>query len=176
MCSLAVQLRQFEAGDERSRDQARLPTRAVNAGRNGLVDARPTATLHRLMPARELVVIRQPPPPTYRDAVCDLCEKTVSLALDLPLAALQAKTRQSRDIAQGRQIAMYLANTMFEIAFSEIGLHFKRDRTTVSHACAVVEDKRDDLSFDVMLCQLEALLIDAKDAVLSIERPSREEG
>ena len=48
---------------------------------------------------------------------------------------------------------------------TEIGLHFRRDRTTVSHACVMVEDKREELEFDVLLTQLESLLIDARNAM-----------
>ena len=164
MNSLVIQRTGSEergGGDHR----IRRPVGTMGKPRQGLVTRPSSAILHRIRPVREMVVRREPPPPNYRDAACDLCEKTVSLALDIPLAALRAKTRQSPDVALARQIAMYLSHTMFGIAFSEVGLHFRRDRTTVSHACALIEDKRDDLSFDVTLCQLEALLSDALDMV-----------
>lgn len=108
--------------------------------------------------------------PHYRYAICSLCERTVSIALGVPLSALQAKSRLNAEVALARQIAMYLCHTMFGILMTEVGYHFKRDRTTVAHACALVEDKRDDLSFDVLLCQLEALLADARDALGLLER------
>lgn len=100
----------------------------------------------------------------YRDSVCELCERTVSIALNVSLSALRSKTRSTADVAFARQIAMYLANTMFNLPATEVGLHFKRDRTTVAHACALIEDRRDDLSFEVMLEQLEALLAAAIEA------------
>ena len=49
---------------------------------------------------------------------------------------------------------MYLAHTGFELSFGTISRVFDRDRTTVSHACHVVEDGRDDIWLD---CRLEAL-------------------
>ncbi|MEE9315134.1 MAG: helix-turn-helix domain-containing protein [Rhizobiaceae bacterium] len=101
----------------------------------------------------------------YRDAVCDLCEKVVSIALTVPLVSMQAKTRCGAEIALARQIAMYLCHTTFSLLLTEVGLHFGRDRSTVAHACNLVEDKRDDLSFDVLICQLEALLCDARHAM-----------
>lgn len=101
----------------------------------------------------------------YRDAVCTLCEKTVALALDIPVDSFQMRNRSSAGIALARQIAMYLAHTTFSLLLTEIGLHFQRDRTTVSHACAMVEDKRDELEFDVLLTQLESLLIEARHAM-----------
>ena len=101
----------------------------------------------------------------YREAVCTLCEKTVALALDIPLASLQARTRCNADIALARQIAMYLCHTTFSLLLTEVGLHFGRDRTTVSYACALIEDKRDKPDFDLLLTQLESLLIDARHAM-----------
>lgn len=56
--------------------------------------------------------------------------------------------------AFARQVAMYLAHIGFEQSFETISRVFDRDRTTVSHACHVVEDGRDDIWLD---CRLEAL-------------------
>ena len=112
----------------------------------------------------------------YRDAICELCEKTVSLALSVPLAGIQANSRCNAETALARQIAMYLCHTTFSLLLTEVGLHFGRDRTTVSHACSLIEDKRDDLSFDVMVCQLESLLCDARHAMsFCLERNSKGE-
>jgi len=67
---------------------------------------------------------------------------------------LYAPTRGAPRTAFARQVAMYLANTSFELGFETISRVFGRDRTTVSHACRVVEDGRDDIWLD---CRLEAL-------------------
>ncbi|MEP1206705.1 MAG: helix-turn-helix domain-containing protein [Rhizobiaceae bacterium] len=101
----------------------------------------------------------------YRDTVCTLCEKTVSLALDIPLDSFQARTRCTAEVALARQIAMYLCHTTFSLLLTEIGLHFRRDRTTVSYACATIEDRRDEAEFDAMISQLESLLVEARNAV-----------
>ncbi|MEM8749394.1 MAG: helix-turn-helix domain-containing protein [Pseudomonadota bacterium] len=101
----------------------------------------------------------------YRDAICSLCVRTVSLALAVPLSDIQSGTRSGQDAALARQIAMYLCHTTFSMMMTEVGLYFKRDRTTVAHACAVVEDKRDKFSFDLVICQLEALLLEARQAL-----------
>lgn len=70
---------------------------------------------------------------------------------------LLAPTRSSRDIAWARQVAMYLAHVVHPAAsLSAIGRAFGRDRTTVRHACNVVEDWRgegDDL--DETLTKME---------------------
>jgi hypothetical protein len=101
----------------------------------------------------------------YRDAVCGLCEHVVSMALNVSLREMRSSSRCKADIAMARQIAMYLAHTKFSILMTEVGLHFCRDRTTVSYACAQIEDRRDEFSFDLMICQLEALLGEALEAI-----------
>lgn len=101
----------------------------------------------------------------FRDAAAQLCLKTVALALCVPLKQLISSSRCKADIALACQIAMYLAHTQFSMAMTEVGLAFKRDRTTVSHACRLVEDKRDDDTFDLTLSQLEALLGEAVNAI-----------
>lgn len=98
----------------------------------------------------------------FRDAACGLCERTVSVALGVPLEMMKVKTRSTADVALARQIAMYLSNTSFNIICTEVGLYFKRDRTTVAHACRLIEDKRELPDFDLMICQLEALLQSAQ--------------
>lgn len=129
-------------------------------GRNTRTAAGPLAAV----PSNNYTHVPDIEPRTFRDAVCGLTEKTVSLALTVPLAQLQARTRMAQEVALARQIAMYLCHTTFSLPLTEVGLHFKRDRTTVSHACNLVEDKRDKMSFDVMICQLEALLNNALEA------------
>jgi chromosomal replication initiation ATPase DnaA len=59
---------------------------------------------------------------------------------------------------------MYLAHVTFGATLTEIGILFERDRTTVAHACGVVEDRRDDPDLDCKLDHLEravSCLIDA---------------
>lgn len=56
-----------------------------------------------------------------------------------------------------RQIAMYVCHVGLRISLSDIGLAFGRDRTTVGHACNVVEDRRDDPAFDEFVSAVERL-------------------
>ena len=41
------------------------------------------------------------------------------------------------------------------VSLTEVGHLFERDRTTVAHACGLVEDRRDDPDFDYRLNHLE---------------------
>jgi chromosomal replication initiation ATPase DnaA len=65
----------------------------------------------------------------------------------------------------GRQIAMYLTHVAFGLSLARVAVAFARDRSTVAHACHVIEDRRDDASFDDLLDQLEASLRAAPNPV-----------
>jgi chromosomal replication initiation ATPase DnaA len=75
----------------------------------------------------------------------------------LDAAAMISPTRGAPHAAYARQVAMYLAHVGFALSFEAIGRAFDRDRTTVSHACRVVEDSRDDVRLDHRLAALEAM-------------------
>ncbi|MEL6751429.1 MAG: helix-turn-helix domain-containing protein [Pseudomonadota bacterium] len=82
------------------------------------------------------------------------------MALDVPLSRLKSRTRGTKDVARCRQVAMYLAVTTFSVPMSEVSAHFGRDRSTISHALAKIEDERDEQNgdFEVLMLQLEAML------------------
>jgi chromosomal replication initiation ATPase DnaA len=50
---------------------------------------------------------------------------------------------------------MYLAHVACGLTLTDTGRLFGRDRTTVAHACGVIEDRRDDPLFDRALDLLE---------------------
>jgi chromosomal replication initiation ATPase DnaA len=56
--------------------------------------------------------------------------------------------RTTLGVSRVRQIAMYVAHTVLGLSMSEVGRGFGRDRTTVLHACHLIEDLRDDPEFD----------------------------
>jgi hypothetical protein len=93
-----------------------------------------------------------------RDYGCGLSIATLSAVTQQPRRELRAPTRSRADVAFARQIAMYLAHTKFGIPYAEVGEYFNRDRTTVAHACQLVEDKRDNLEFDDHLARMERLI------------------
>jgi chromosomal replication initiation ATPase DnaA len=53
---------------------------------------------------------------------------------------------------------MYLAHVSCGLTLTEVGHLFARDRTTVAHACIVVEDRRDEVPFDRALDLLEGAM------------------
>jgi chromosomal replication initiation ATPase DnaA len=85
-------------------------------------------------------------------------EQAVSTMFDVPLDELRATGRCKSRAAFARQVAMYLAHTVFGVTLTRVGTMFGRDRTTVAHACAVVEDRRDAPRLDRALCIVESAL------------------
>lgn len=82
-------------------------------------------------------------------------EQMVATAYRLDASQLRQQSRGRQTVARARQTAMYLAHTVCGLSLTETGVIFERDRTTVAHACAVVEDRREDPSFDRAIEMLE---------------------
>jgi len=85
----------------------------------------------------------------------ELLEETVTRVFDVELDHIRMPTRGRARVAIARQVAMYLAHVSCGLSLTETGELFGRDRTTVSHACQVVEDRREDPEFDRALQLLE---------------------
>jgi len=78
----------------------------------------------------------------------------VAYALGLRLEQVHAAERGSPVHARARHIAMYLAYAACGMSLARVARAFGRDRSTVSHACQIVEDYREDSDFDTWLDQL----------------------
>lgn len=71
---------------------------------------------------------------------------------------LAQPSRGRAQVALARQIAMYLHHVILGRTLTDIAREFGRDRTTVAHACRLVEDRRDEPEFDAMVGGLETAL------------------
>ena len=87
-----------------------------------------------------------------------ILEQAISKVFMVAGTDLWSGTRGRPRVAFARQVAMYLAHVGCGLSMTEVGQIFARDRTTVAHACGLVEDKRDDPSFDRSLELLEGVL------------------
>src|SRR2546425_396187 len=76
--------------------------------------------------------------------VREMLEQAVSRVFVVASADLWSGTRGRPRVAFARQVAMYLAHVAWGLSLTEVGYVFSRDRTTVAHACSLVEDLRDD--------------------------------
>jgi hypothetical protein len=89
--------------------------------------------------------------------LCALMEIAVAAAFAVSLRELRAPTRRSSQAAFARQAAMYLAHVVLRQSLSATGRLFRRDRTTAAHACALVEERRDNPAIDALLQTLEGV-------------------
>ncbi len=91
-------------------------------------------------------------------SACRDIESLVGSAFRVPLHDLRAPSRGRAAAAFARQVAMYLAHVELGLSLTIVAIHFGRDRTTVSHACGRVEDRRDDPVVDMALFCLTAAI------------------
>jgi chromosomal replication initiation ATPase DnaA len=82
-------------------------------------------------------------------------EGTIGDVFGVLQSDLAAQSRGKAPVALARQAAMYLAHVSCGLTLTDVGQIFARDRTTVAHACAVIEDRRDDPVFDRALELME---------------------
>lgn len=73
----------------------------------------------------------------------------------IPIHLLTHVTRGRANAAHARQLAMYLAHVVLGESLADVGAAFQRNRTTVSYACGIIEDLRDDPQFDRAVQALE---------------------
>jgi chromosomal replication initiation ATPase DnaA len=85
-------------------------------------------------------------------------EYAVTQVFGVGAGELGRATRGEAKVALARQVAMYLAHVGRGHSFTAVGRQFARDRTTVAHACGVIEDRRDDPVFDRTLELLEQVV------------------
>lgn len=85
-------------------------------------------------------------------------ERAVAPAFQIVGGELWAHTRGSPATAFARQVAMYLAHVGCGLTLTEVGRLFARDRTTVAHACGLIEDRREEPPFDRALELLEGAM------------------
>lgn len=91
-------------------------------------------------------------------AGCLSCRAAVSVVAaecGLTIEILLAHHRSTAPVAQARQLAMYLAHVAMGLPQTEVARAFRRDRTTVAHACRRIEDLRDRSAFDADVSRLE---------------------
>jgi chromosomal replication initiation ATPase DnaA len=100
-------------------------------------------------------------------AVRPVIDPAVAAVFEVDIRELRMPTRGSPRTAFARQVAMYLAHVVSGLSLTEVGTLFARDRTTVAHACSVVEDSRDDPDLDGRLEHLERAVAALIDALLA---------
>lgn len=111
-----------------------------------------------MAPAEPSVFDRRDTPALARSRLRGLIEDIVSSVFAVRPEHLRRATRGKAKIALARQVAMYIAHVGYGMSLTEVGRLFERDRTTVAHACGVVEVRRDDPEFDEAVVLLEMIV------------------
>jgi len=88
---------------------------------------------------------------------CDAFIDILAAYFGVPGGELRSGGRCRREVARVRQIGMYVAHTLFGMTMTEVAQGFARDRSTVMHACHLIEDMREDREFDAILSAFERL-------------------
>lgn len=101
----------------------------------------------------------------YSSHIQKLVEHCVLSVFRISSLALRSRDRAA-PVSLARQMAMYLAHVAFRLSFTQVGQLFGRDRTTVAHACGVIEDLRDDQIIDRALTVLADALTAPRDTDL----------
>ena len=97
-------------------------------------------------------------PGAREERAIELCESMIDVVAALFNVSgkeLRKPGRSTLGVSRVRQIAMYVAHVTLQLNMTDIGRGFGRDRTTVVHACHLVEDLRDDEDFDRMVAVTE---------------------
>ncbi|TKT81211.1 helix-turn-helix domain-containing protein [Aquamicrobium sp. LC103] len=88
-------------------------------------------------------------------AVCEAVIDLSAALFNVSGRELRLPGRSPLGVARVRQIAMYICHVVLGLTMGDIGRGFNRDRTTVLHACHLIEDLRDDEDFDRIVVMAE---------------------
>lgn len=102
----------------------------------------------------------------YRRKIVEAALKLTAKACGVPWAEVAA-IKRSASVAFARQLAMYLCHVVGDMSLRDVAKEFDRDRTTVSHACHAIEDRRECPIFDRQIDTLEQALRDEIKAMVS---------
>ncbi len=101
---------------------------------------------------------------TSEERTLELCEAMIDIAAALFNVSgkdLRKPGRTSLGVSRVRQVAMYVCHVVLRLNMSDIGRAFGRDRTTVVHACHLIEDLRDDCDFERIISTTERVALAA---------------
>ncbi|HYD89170.1 MAG TPA: helix-turn-helix domain-containing protein [Vitreimonas sp.] len=91
-------------------------------------------------------------------AGAELAAHVASYGCGVPAEEILRPKRGSARASFARQVAMYLCYVGFEISLTRVANAFDRDRSTVAHACHIIEDRREEPRFDRWISGLEAMM------------------
>lgn len=99
-----------------------------------------------------------------------LCRAAASAACGVSTSDIASPDRCRAPVSRARHLAIYLHHVVFGASLSSCGRMFARDRTSIRHACANIEDRRDDPRFDRAVARLEEALLAQRDMLFEFSR------
>lgn len=90
--------------------------------------------------------------------IARMAKEVVCEAFGVPHTDLIVRDRREARLCAARQAAIYLAHVVGQLTLNEAAACFQRDRSTISHACINVEDRRDSPVFDLQMDYMETRL------------------
>jgi len=87
--------------------------------------------------------------------ICDGMIDLLAALFNVSGRELRSPGRCGKPIARVRQVGMYVAHVALGMTMTQVGRGFGRDRSTVLHACHLVEDMRDEADFDRIVGTVE---------------------
>ncbi len=90
--------------------------------------------------------------------IARMAREIVCEGYGIPHAELNFNPRGDAQVAMARQTAIYLAHVVGQLSTNELAGLFDRDRSTVSHACNNIEDRRDSPIFNLQIEFMEKRL------------------
>jgi len=124
---------------------------------------------HRLETALRPLIDDEPaaPPPPPRPpsvslpirTVCRIAQKITAEMVMITGSRMLERRDRRRMLCHVRQIAMYACHTALQLTQQDIAGGFGRHRSTVAHACMIVEQRRDDTAFDDFVSAIERTVV-----------------
>lgn len=125
-------------------------------------------------PTDQNFTLGKPSREAYSKYAGELALAIVSSTLKVSISDIKRTNRGKANISVARQVVMYLLHTSMSCSYCEVASFLSRDRTTVSHGCRLIEDMRDDESFDKVITDMEYFALAAMNLACSysaLEQP-----
>jgi chromosomal replication initiation ATPase DnaA len=113
------------------------------------------------LPPVHLVIDEEAPVDERLFQVCDAVVDILAAFFNVSGGELRSHARCERPVARVRQIGMYVAHVTLALTMSDVGRAFGRDRSTVNHACHLIEDMREERDFDMIVQTIETIVRNA---------------
>jgi chromosomal replication initiation ATPase DnaA len=132
------------------------PIRSAAEARAMIETLRP----HRDRPKALLKIVGESsaPPEEWPFQACDHVLDILAAFFNVSGRDLRSHSRCERAVARVRQIGMYVVHVTLGLTMSQVGQAFSRDRSTVAHACHLIEDMREDRDFDRIIHTVETVV------------------